>query len=294
LALHVDCVAHILRAAGPDEGAAWRAAYDAEFERNCLLREQLHSRGLKGWLVDSEASDGSVEPDACEVDWAKSYEHLASCNKALEEKLAYTDRASRSFEDKRDMSAKLPVFFKVQLSQEEPEQSVELVRFFGRDAAFYLIRAGLPLGLKFSTGEAGGTGGAFIVEEVIPGGSAECCGQILPGDVLQALTVVAEGSDRSGWTDIMSSFVGGLKGGSLRQTLLDATFINSLDDLVGAIQKNKELGPDVELTLIFERNMGTGPPPQEPLLPVEVSSKEGLARDWTEGMASATRSTDVV
>lgn len=259
-----------------------------ELVRNRLLRDQLQSRGL-----DSDASEAE-DIDGCDVDWAKSYASLVSCNNAITEKLSSADGASKSFQDMRDVSAKLPVSFQVQLSETEGEAQVELLRFFGVNAAFYLVRASLPLGLKLAKKESGSLHGAFVVEEVLPGGSAESCGQILPGDVLQALTAVAEGSDRSGWTDVMSNFVGGLEGGSLRRTLVDATFINTLDDLVEAIRRNKDLGPDVEMVLVFERNIAASPPPVQLLAPLATSESGQVgAGDWTQGLASPTRSTDI-
>merc|ERR1712216_217503 len=102
--------------------------------------------------------------------------------------------------------------------------------------------------------------------------------------------VVVEGDDRSGWTDAMSSFVGGLKGGSLQQSLIDASFINTLDDLVEKIEQNKLLGPEVDITMVFERNTAESPAPAEELLPTESEAGPG---DWADGMGSVYRHTDL-
>ncbi|CAE8665248.1 unnamed protein product [Polarella glacialis] len=273
------------------EGDAWKGAYDLELERNRLLREQLGSSGSEAALPDSVSSDTNAMPDACEISYEDKYESLVSCNKALVDHLNRAAESSKAFEDMRDVAAKLPSLFKVPLSQTKEERSVQLVRFFGKNAAFFLVHASLPLGLKLTKRESGPLQGAFVVEEVLHGGSAERSGLILPGDVLQALTVVAEGPDRSGWTDVMSNFVGGLEGGSLTQTLLDATLLGTLDDLVAAIQGNKELGPAVELTLILERDAGMQPAPAQCLTALEAS--ETTVQPWTDGLASKSRSTDI-
>mmetsp|Transcript_17427 Transcript_17427/g.23525 ORF Transcript_17427/g.23525 Transcript_17427/m.23525 type:complete len:149 (-) Transcript_17427:144-590(-) len=147
--------------------------------------------------------------------------------------------------------------------------------------------------MKLTKVESGTLQGAFVVEEILSGGSAQACGQILTGDVLQALTVAAEGEDRSGWTDVMSSFVGGAESGSLRQTLVDAAFISTLDDLVDAIQGNKALGPTAKLLLIFERDAARLPAPAEPLEPWISNSGGTVVKDFTDGLVSATRSTDI-
>ncbi|CAK0864988.1 unnamed protein product [Prorocentrum cordatum] len=237
-----------------------RQAYQLELERQGLLREQLEA---KGSVVDAPA----CLPDEGGVDWFQMYTSIAAANAALEEQLVALSDGEKDYEDMRDVAANTPVIFKIQLPQQELEDSIELVRYFGKCAAFYLVQASMPLGLQLTKKYSGDLAGAFVVEKVIPGGSAAASGNILPGDVLQALTIATEGYDRSGWTDVMSSFVGGTQGGSWRQTLADASLIGSLDELVDAMKGNSACGPDVGLTLILQRNTATGPAPAVVLQP---------------------------
>lgn len=249
----------------------WQDAYFAEKERNCLLLEELKTRGL---AADEDAPEAGS-------DWQKSYEGMVSCNSALE----------KTLRNSRTDSMRAPANFKVVLRQGDwtAEKRVQLDRFFA-SSAFFLLRARLPLGLQLVKRTSGRLQGAFEVEDVLPGGTAADSGLVLPGDVLQAVSVAVEGEDRSGWTDAMSSFMGGLEGGSLQQTIIDTSFINTLDDLVEKIQQNKQLGPDIDITMIFERDTAESPAPAEELLPVD---SDAIVDDWTDGLASPTRSTDI-
>lgn len=167
----------------------------------------------------------------------------------------------------RDIKAKSPTLFKMQLAGQDGLASVELVRFFGLTASFYSVRAPLPLGLKLTKRESGKLQGAFVVEDVVAGGSAEASGKILAGDVLQALTIVSGsaglGSRGSEYQEFLSTMLGSID--KPQQSLVDASFINTLDDLVEAIKTNLALGDGTELTLIFERDTSERPVPDEPL-----------------------------
>merc|ERR1712203_455437 len=118
---------------------------------------------------------------------------------------------------------------------------------------FYSLCVGMPLGLRLTK-----------VEEGIEGGSAAAGGQVAAGDLLHAVTMVADRSDIGMRTeDFVSSVVGGF--GRFRQSLVDTTFINTPDDLVDVMRSNSLLGGDTKLTLIFERNVDTSAPPANPL-----------------------------
>eukprot|EP00930_Biecheleria_cincta_P059751 TRINITY_DN45472_c0_g1_i1.p1 TRINITY_DN45472_c0_g1~~TRINITY_DN45472_c0_g1_i1.p1 ORF type:complete len:294 (+),score=58.05 TRINITY_DN45472_c0_g1_i1:76-957(+) len=249
----------------------WQDAYLTERERNRLLLDELKTRGL---TADDDVPEASS-------DWQQSYAQMASCNSALE----------KALRDSKTDNMRAPSNFKVVLRQGDwsVEKHLQLVRFFS-SSAFFLLRARLPLGLQLVKRTSGHLQGAFEVEDVLPGGTAVDSGLVLPGDVLQAVSAVKEGEDRSGWTDAMSSFMGGLEGGSLQQTLIDTAFINTLDDLIEKIQQNKQLGPEIDIVMIFERNTAASPAPAGELLPMD---SEAVVSDWTDGIASPTRSTDL-
>jgi len=142
--------------------------------------------------------------------------------------------------------------------------SIELLPFFG--GTFYSVCVELPLGLKLTKVDEGSLMGAFLVDEVMKGGSAAAAGEVVAGDVLHALTVVADRADLGMRTeDFVSSLVGGF--GRFRQSLMDASFIDTTDDLVEMMQTNLVLGSDTKLALIFERDVNTLAPPANPLQP---------------------------
>ncbi|CAE6957200.1 unnamed protein product [Symbiodinium microadriaticum] len=242
----------------------WKAAYDAEMERNELLREQLRSLDI------GESSD---LPEACEVDWKDSYEKLAACNQELEETLRSgggLQAGGRSAQVQQQTAAMKPLVFEVPLPEQGNER-LELVRYFtdGREVAFYMIRARLPLGLQLTKCNSGPLKGAFLVEDVVEGGQAWQGGVVLAGDILHAVTVVMDRANLGIKTeDFVSNVVGGL--GRWRQTILDTSFINTVEDLVAQMQSNKAMGTDTELTLVFERDLSESPRPPEVLDPVEA------------------------
>ena len=129
---------------------AWKAAYDAEMERNELLREQLRSLDI---------GESSEMPEACEVDWRESYEKLAACNQELEQTLRSgggLQAGGRSAHVEQQTAAMKPLVFEVPLPEQGNER-LELVRYFtdGREVAFYMIRACLPLGLQLTKCNSG-------------------------------------------------------------------------------------------------------------------------------------------
>lgn len=258
------------------EDGVWKEAYDLEIERNALLRDQLQSQGLKSLLLDDESPELSGEPDACAVDWEQSYEKLAACNSALEAQLrggggaARAESVGEKTEGTEVSAAPGPAKLEVRIAGQDVSETIELSRFFGGAGAFYAVQARLPLGLNITKRDSGKLLGAFVVENVMPGGAAEAGGEILAGDVLQALTVIMDSSDMGMKTeDFVSSVVGGM--GRWRQALTDATFIDSVDDLVEAIKSNTVISSDTQLTLVFERDAAALPPPREPLRPVEAA-----------------------
>ncbi|CAE7735323.1 unnamed protein product [Symbiodinium sp. CCMP2456] len=242
----------------------WKAAYDAEMERNELLREQLRSLDI------GESSD---LPEACEVDWQDSYEKLAACNQELEETLRSgggLQAGGRSAQVQQQTAAMKPLVFEVPLPEQGNER-LELVRYFtdGREVAFYMVRACLPLGLQLTKCNSGPLKGAFLVEDVVEGGQAWEGGVVLAGDILHAVTVVMDRANLGIKTeDFVSNVVGGL--GRWRQTILDTSFINTVEDLVAQMQSNKAMGTDTELVLVFERDLSESPRPPDVLDPVEA------------------------
>ncbi|CAE7280882.1 unnamed protein product [Symbiodinium sp. CCMP2592] len=245
---------------------AWKAAYDAEMERNELLREQLRS-------LDIGESSAAEMPEACEVDWQDSYEKLAACNQELEETLRSgggLQAGGRSAQVQQQTAAMKPLVFEVPLPEQGNER-LELVRYFtdGREVAFYMIRACLPLGLQLTKCNSGPLKGAFLVEDVVEGGQAWQGGVVLPGDILHAVTVVMDRANLGIKTeDFVSNVVGGL--GRWRQTILDTSFINTVEDLVAQMQSNKAMGTDTELVLVFERDLSESPRPPDVLDPLEA------------------------
>eukprot|EP00434_Breviolum_minutum_P037950 symbB.v1.2.033651.t3/scaffold4211.1/size43043/1 len=104
-----------------------------------------------------------------------------------------------------------------------------------------------------------------MVEDVAANGAA-AQGGVLAGDILHALTVVMDRSNLGIKTeDFVSSVVGGL--GRWRQTIMDASYINTVDELVSQFKSNTMLGSETELLLIFERDISTSPKPAETLEP---------------------------
>ncbi|CAK0807264.1 unnamed protein product [Prorocentrum cordatum] len=64
---------------------------------------------------------------------------------------------------------------------------------------FYSLQLRLPLGLRLTKcQDPGPRCGAFVVEEVLPGGTGEASGAVLQGDILQSLSVVADNMDIGG------------------------------------------------------------------------------------------------
>mmetsp|Transcript_63424 Transcript_63424/g.127147 ORF Transcript_63424/g.127147 Transcript_63424/m.127147 type:complete len:317 (+) Transcript_63424:58-1008(+) len=247
------------------QDAAWKEAYELERERNELLRDQLQSQGLKTLLLNPEAPEPNVEPDACAVDWEQNYESLAACNRALEEELRGKPVPAPSASP--SPAAVGPALLKVPIAEQGVLETIELSRFFGGAGAFYVVQARLPLGLELQKRDGGGLMGAFVVENVLPGGAADASGEVTVGDVLQAVTVVMDNQDLGMKTeDFVSSVVGGL--GRYRQVLSDASFIDTADDLVEAIKSNTMLSSEVQITLVFERDTAALSAPKEPLEPV--------------------------
>mmetsp|Transcript_2089 Transcript_2089/g.6822 ORF Transcript_2089/g.6822 Transcript_2089/m.6822 type:complete len:320 (+) Transcript_2089:33-992(+) len=252
------------------EETAWKEAYDLEVERNQLLRDQLQSLGVKTLLLDPEAPQPRSELEACEVDWAQNYEQLAECNRALEAELRGPGAAQPPSPPATATAVAVatgPAKLTVPVGEQGATETIELSRFFGDTGAFYALQAQLPLGLNLTKRDSGSLFGAFVVEDVLPGGAAEASGEVRPGDILQALTVVMEGSDLGMKAeDFVSSVVGGL--GRYRQVLTDATFIDSPEDLVEAIKSNTMLSSEARITLVFERDTSALPVPAEPLEPI--------------------------
>jgi len=257
--LRTPCRAAATDAAKEEE--TWREAYELELERNELLRDQLQSLGVKSLLLQEQPSALAV-PEECAIDWADSYGRLAECNRALEAELrggAGQQAKGAGLQGGQGAEATaLPAVFQVRLPEAGTQEELELSPFFGRGSAFYSVEARLPLGLSLTKQGSGQLCGAFLVDDVLEGGSAKASGKILAGDILQALTVVMDGSDLGMKVeDFVSTVVGGL--GRWRQTLTDASFIDSADDLVEAIQTNTVFGSDVKLVLIFERDTAALP-----------------------------------
>jgi len=157
----------------------------------------------------------------------------------------------------------------VKLGEQEGLASVQLARYFGPSSAFFLVRAPLPLGLNVTKRSGGELSGAFVVEDVLPGGSVFEARKVLPGDVLQALTVVSGsaglGSRNSENQEFLATMMGSLQ--KPTQTLVDASFLNTMEDFVDAVRTNTEMGDEAELTMIFERDVDMLPEPAEPLQP---------------------------
>ncbi|CAJ1334909.1 unnamed protein product [Effrenium voratum] len=239
--------------AAPSASAAsestWREAYQAELARNELLQQQLESLG----------KDASPEvPEACEVDWEGSYQKLAACNQQLEVAI-YGERKSTE-----EVPKAAPLAFEVSLPASETKERVEVLGFRDpRKASFFAVKARLPLGLQLTKDAPNEPKNAFLVEAVAPEGAAAQSG-VLAGDILHALTAVMDRSNLGIKTeDFVSSVVGGL--GRWRQTIVDSSYINTVDDLVDQLKSNTMLGSDTEVLLIFERDVSALPEPAEPL-----------------------------
>jgi len=255
------------RATAGQEGAdlsEWKDAYELEVERNRVLREQFSEQLALLGKPAAAAPTAAREPEACEVDWSLNYERLAAYNNALADEIAGLQREAK--EDRPAVAEKRPVFFKIKMPSDDSLMSIELLPFFGGAGAFYSLYAEFPLGLKLTKVDKGSLMGAFLVEEVMKGGSAAAAGEVVEGDVLHALTMVGDQADLGMRTeDFVSSLVGGF--GRFRQSLMDASFIDTTDDLVEMMQTNLVLGSDTKLALIFERDVNTLAPPANPLQP---------------------------
>ncbi|CAK9087065.1 unnamed protein product [Durusdinium trenchii] len=132
-----------------------------------------------------------------------------------------------------------------------------------KNAAFFTFQGRLPLGLQLRKQNEGRLKGAFLVEDIFPGPAAE---HVWRGDILHALTVVMDRANLGIKTeDFVSSVVGGL--GRWRQTIVDASFINTVEDMVDQLNSNTMLGSDTEILLIFERDISSSPEPDEILEP---------------------------
>jgi len=243
--------------------AVWKEAYDLELERNSLLRDQLKSVGF-------EEDSKLPEIEECSIDWADNYEKIAACNKQLEEALRgyEAETNKRPIQDQRSMAAVLPNIFYVVL-ENGVQASIELSRFYGKNAAFYLFQAPMPLGLNITKMSDGPLQNAFVVQNVVEGGSAEASRLVLPGDVVQAVSVVGDGGKPLGvrTEDFVSTVTAAINSVQVRQTLVDASFILSSEELVKLIKSNAALGENAAITIIFERDISQSPPPQVPLEP---------------------------
>ncbi|CAK8997243.1 Hypothetical protein SCF082_LOCUS5144 [Durusdinium trenchii] len=201
----------------------WREAYDAELRRNELLLEQL------GEEVEL--------PEVCEVDWKESYEKLSDCNRQIEEVLRLQSRNA-------DESAQAHIsgwswsmggLGGVWILWMKPAMGM-------KNAAFFTFQGRLPLGLQLRKQNEGRLKGAFLVEDIFPGPAAE---HVWRGDILHALTVVMDRANLGIKTeDFVSSVVGGL--GRWRQTIVDASFINTVEDMVDQLNSNTMLGSDTD------------------------------------------------
>mmetsp|Transcript_42127 Transcript_42127/g.98254 ORF Transcript_42127/g.98254 Transcript_42127/m.98254 type:complete len:302 (-) Transcript_42127:44-949(-) len=250
-----------LAASASAEEDVWREAYDAEMERNKLLREQLSALQID--------ADGQEMPEACSVDWKDSYEQVAACNAELEDSLRRGGglQAGGRTQTVEQTAALEPLVFEVPLPAQDTTERLELVRYHtdGRDVAFYSIQASLPLGLQMAKCNSGPLKGAFLVEEVLEGAGQE--NGVAAGDLLHAVTVVMDRANLGIKTeDFVSNVVGGM--GRWRQTIMDTSFINTVDDLVVQMQSNNAMGSDMELVLVFERDLTSSQPPPNVLEPV--------------------------
>jgi len=260
------CVGSTRRLAAEEaaDTAVWKEAYDLELERNSLLRDQLESVGF-----DEESQLPEIEE--CTIDWADNYDKISACNKQLEEALRKyeTDTNIRpELQDQRSMAAVLPNIFYVIL-ENGVQASIELSRFYGKNAAFYLFQAPMPLGLNITKMSDGPLQNAFVIQNVVEGGSAESSGLVLPGDVVQAVSVVSDGGKPLGvrTEDFVSTVTAAINSVQARQTLVDASFILSSEELVKLIKTNGALGESAAITIIFERDTSQSPPPKVPLEP---------------------------
>mmetsp|Transcript_73093 Transcript_73093/g.144962 ORF Transcript_73093/g.144962 Transcript_73093/m.144962 type:complete len:359 (+) Transcript_73093:57-1133(+) len=255
------------RATAEQEGAdqrEWKDAYKLEVERNHVLREQLSEQLMI--LGKTSTSEDAIarQPEACDVDWSINYERLAACNNALADEIAGLQRGT--VEDKPVVVEKRVANFNVKMPNDDSSMNIELLGFFGGTGAFYSLCVDLPLGLKLTKVDHGSLMGAFLVEEVMEGGSVAAVGEVVAGDVLHAVTMVGDQADLGMRTeDFVSSLVGGL--GRFRQSLMDASFIDSTEDLMEIMKSNMILGSDTKLALVFERDVSTLAPPATPLQP---------------------------
>jgi len=255
----------VFRYAASEETAVWKEAYELELERNSLLRDQLKSVGF-------EEDDQLPEIAECTIDWSENYQQLSECNKALEGVLreyeAEVNGKQQVIQDKRSMEAVLPNIFYLSLTNGVPA-SIELSRFFGTSASFYLFKAPLPLGLNITKMGSGPLQNAFVVQNTVPGGSAEASGMVLPGDVLQAVTVVSDGGKPLGvrTEDFVSTVTAAMNSVNLQQTLVDASFILSTEELANMIKSNAAMGENTDIYIIFERDTEKSPLPAVPLVP---------------------------
>eukprot|EP00929_Paragymnodinium_shiwhaense_P024084 TRINITY_DN14928_c0_g1_i1.p1 TRINITY_DN14928_c0_g1~~TRINITY_DN14928_c0_g1_i1.p1 ORF type:complete len:397 (+),score=78.25 TRINITY_DN14928_c0_g1_i1:128-1192(+) len=264
-----------------EEQAVWKEAYALEADRNQLLREKLRA-------VEPEAAILGTDPEECTVDWAANYEAITACNKALEERL---ERAETTSGDKKEegsqktqsiWGSKLPVEAKAkevavmgeanqaadaigrplrfrvdlpnQADGEEQTQMLEVFRFYGLESNFFSVNAPLPLGLNITKRSSGRLRGAFVVEDVFPGGSAEADGRIQSGDILQSITWCPN-TDRTAITDEAGEFLNRMVNNfeKPRQAFMDATYINTVEELVDLLGTNVAIGDSAEVGLVFER-----------------------------------------
>jgi len=253
------------------ETEAWQQAYELQVDRNDIVREQLRGLGLKEVEIDGEEMDLDQPPQAASGDLQTCYRALTARNDILESQLRNRRGGAANFQDQRDVLAKSNALFRIKLLDQQDPSQVDLSRFFGLTSVFYLVRAPLPLGLNMTKRQKGDLQGAFVVENVLPGGSASKSGEILPGDILQALTVVSSasglGSAGSENQEFLATMLGSVSAPT--QELMDATYVDTLDGLVAAIGTNRDLGEGVDLTLILERDLNVNPAPGEPLQPYD-------------------------
>jgi len=221
------------------EADEWRReAYFEELQRNRQLRSLLTGTDTECKAEDDD-DDTCDLSDICGADWSSSYEAVAKCNEAVEERMGSVEEVFFS-EDK--------AAFRVQVEHGQPEVSVTLMPFCGHGSAFYAVRSHSPLrGLRLEKSEKGPLRGAWVVRAVTPeldGAKSE----VIVGDVLQAVSVIGD------------------DGGNVRQALIDVCFIDTLDRLKEAMQRHASRGSGGETVLVFERDLDLRQPPREPLL----------------------------
>eukprot|EP00929_Paragymnodinium_shiwhaense_P019749 TRINITY_DN13362_c0_g2_i3.p1 TRINITY_DN13362_c0_g2~~TRINITY_DN13362_c0_g2_i3.p1 ORF type:complete len:239 (-),score=39.87 TRINITY_DN13362_c0_g2_i3:67-783(-) len=175
----------LIARAASGESEAWQSAYQAEVERYELLKEQLRFVGASSEMA-TEDPTLAASPSKDDVDWSANYHRLVEANNVLEAQL-------RTYLLEKDEAAASARPVRVNVAYEPASdgvrpgicsEDIELLPFFGENSAFYTEYAALPLGLQIGKVQKGKLDGAFVVEEVLPGGSAARHGVIARGDIL--------------------------------------------------------------------------------------------------------------